>query len=682
MSAINTSGLNTQYPVAGVNQSSQGFRDNFNNIKQNLDTASNEITDLQNKAILKSALVGANIDNNMNGTIIRNAQTQGFRGTGVNLGTNVSGAITVDTNAADVYFGTITGDITLEFSKWAPAGTLSQVRLVVTSSGVGNITLPAEVDFSRSFIPGIGGSGNTIIAPQSNTYPTLDLLFSTEDCGTTIQVKTMNKGSVTQQVQSLAVNPLGQVGDVPGSIAFDTASGQLFVANGPYNGNTNIWNSVGDGNGGSSLTQLVNGNSNVVVATNSNVTIGVAGNANIFRVTGTGVNVAGTLTATGNIQGSNVTALADIRGFGNITISGTANISGAVTIANTSLTTGSGNITGGNLFITGTGVANVGGNVNVGANLNVANRAFVVGTISGGNLVSNGFANITSNLLANAITSNTSVTANSFVTNLAGNLILRNSLGNGITFIANTTSGLANYTLTFPANDGSLGQVLTTDGSGVLSWTTASGGSGSGFTTLQVFTSSVGSWVVPVGVTKIKVTVVGAGGGGGNSTQGGTLTPVLGGGGGAGAVAIAVLTVTAGTSYSITVGAGGAGGTPSAAPVAGGQSAFGALVTCTGGSVGTNNQNGGTGGTSTQGDINIAGGRGGTGGTTVSGVAGSGASTMFGSGGAGGIAAATGTDGTIGTGYGSGGGAAGFTTGSSSSRTAGAGAGGLVFIEY
>ena len=186
MSAINTSGLNTQYPVAGVNQSSQGFRDNFNNIKQNLDTASNEITDLQNKAILKSALNGANLDNNMNGTIIRNAQTQGFRGTGVNLGTNVSGAVTIDTNVADVYFGTITGNVTLAFSKWAPAGTLSQVRVVLNASNVANIgtiALPSEVDYSRTFIPGIGGSNNTVISAYSNSYPTLDLLFSTEDCG-------------------------------------------------------------------------------------------------------------------------------------------------------------------------------------------------------------------------------------------------------------------------------------------------------------------------------------------------------------------------------------------------------------------------------------------------------------------------------------------------------------------
>ena len=36
MSSINTNGINTNYPVPGVNNNSQGFRDNFAAIKTNL----------------------------------------------------------------------------------------------------------------------------------------------------------------------------------------------------------------------------------------------------------------------------------------------------------------------------------------------------------------------------------------------------------------------------------------------------------------------------------------------------------------------------------------------------------------------------------------------------------------------------------------------------------------------
>ena len=46
-SAINTNGINVNYPVPGVNNNSQGFRDNFRNIKNNLNTARLEINDLQ-----------------------------------------------------------------------------------------------------------------------------------------------------------------------------------------------------------------------------------------------------------------------------------------------------------------------------------------------------------------------------------------------------------------------------------------------------------------------------------------------------------------------------------------------------------------------------------------------------------------------------------------------------------
>ena len=46
-SNISTTGLDEQFPVAGRDNDSQGFRDNFANIKTNLDYAKTEIDDLQ-----------------------------------------------------------------------------------------------------------------------------------------------------------------------------------------------------------------------------------------------------------------------------------------------------------------------------------------------------------------------------------------------------------------------------------------------------------------------------------------------------------------------------------------------------------------------------------------------------------------------------------------------------------
>ena len=141
-------------------------------------------------------------------------------------------------------------------------------------------------------------------------------------------------------------------------------------------------------------------------------------------------------------------------------------------------------------------------------------------------------------------------------------------------------------------------------------------------------------WVVPAGVTSIKVEVWGSGGGGGTGFSG------SGGGGGGGAYNTGVIAVSSGQSYNITIGGGGASaanGNPSTV------SGTGGTVTANGGSAGGNGffSNGGSG-------------AGGTGGT-FSGVIG-GASTGNGAGGGGGAGnnsagspggnAATGTGGT------------------------------------
>ena len=64
-SSINPNDIDGAYPVAGQDNNSQGFRDNFTNIKTNFTAAANEITDLQNKVILKAALTGTTLDNNI-----------------------------------------------------------------------------------------------------------------------------------------------------------------------------------------------------------------------------------------------------------------------------------------------------------------------------------------------------------------------------------------------------------------------------------------------------------------------------------------------------------------------------------------------------------------------------------------------------------------------------------------
>jgi hypothetical protein len=116
-SNINPYNIDGTFPVAGQDNSSQGFRDNFTNIKNNLTFAQNEISDLQSKAITTSALTGQTLTNDMAGTKITrpqlNAWTQSLRDLG-----SVNGNALLDFNQANFQKITTAGPVILSFNNW------------------------------------------------------------------------------------------------------------------------------------------------------------------------------------------------------------------------------------------------------------------------------------------------------------------------------------------------------------------------------------------------------------------------------------------------------------------------------------------------------------------------------------------------------------------------------------
>jgi len=66
-SQINAAPIDADYPVAGQDNDTQGFRDNFSYIKNNFEFASEEITNLQNNT------AKVNQNNNFNGKEVSNA---------------------------------------------------------------------------------------------------------------------------------------------------------------------------------------------------------------------------------------------------------------------------------------------------------------------------------------------------------------------------------------------------------------------------------------------------------------------------------------------------------------------------------------------------------------------------------------------------------------------------------
>lgn len=71
-SQVNPNTIDITYPVAGQDNNSQGFRDNFTNIQNNFQTVKDEINDLHAKVIVSSPLNGVAINNNMYGNVIYN----------------------------------------------------------------------------------------------------------------------------------------------------------------------------------------------------------------------------------------------------------------------------------------------------------------------------------------------------------------------------------------------------------------------------------------------------------------------------------------------------------------------------------------------------------------------------------------------------------------------------------
>ena len=221
-SAINTGSMNVNYPTPGVNNSSQGMRDNWASIKTNLNSAGTEISDLQGKVLLKSALVGTTLNNDMANAQISNALTLGFRASTFNLGNNLANTILVDLTNGDVQYGTITANAQLQFAKWAPTGTQSNVQLILNiANNSAVLSLPNNVTHGvgtlSNYLGNTPQSGGPIALPSNEQQ--VQYVFSTIDCGTNVTVSPINQPRQSRQIDKRIVeSPIGRPGDLAGDV--------------------------------------------------------------------------------------------------------------------------------------------------------------------------------------------------------------------------------------------------------------------------------------------------------------------------------------------------------------------------------------------------------------------------------------------------------------------------------
>jgi hypothetical protein len=204
MSSINPNNIDGTYPIAGQDNDSQGFRDNFTNIKNNFTFAYNELTDLQSKVVLKSALSGGSISNDMNYAQLISPQLIKAVETQNNLGSK-TGSFTISWADAHYQFFTTSGDCTLAFSNWPTSNYWTKLRLqITTDSSDRTITFPAAVSLGLRTVQGFQGSQVVKLA-RNGTY-----LFelTTSDNGGTITIRDLLRSP--QQITDI-VNPTANV---------------------------------------------------------------------------------------------------------------------------------------------------------------------------------------------------------------------------------------------------------------------------------------------------------------------------------------------------------------------------------------------------------------------------------------------------------------------------------------
>jgi hypothetical protein len=304
-SNINPNNIDGTYPIAGQDNNSQGFRDNFTQTKVNFQYAADEINDLQTKVVLKAALTGTTLDNNMNDALLYAALIQDFSAVKI-APSPISGTLTLNYASAHYqsYSSASAGSVTLAFTNFPPSGSYGYMKLQIIVSNVAHtLTLPAAVSLGLTGIqgisPGTSGVSNTITFATTGTF---EFGFGSYDGGSTITVFDLNRGLSSFPGGALTVSSL-------------TASTFVSATGNVIGGNVNT--------------------AGLVTATGN--------------VTGGNINSAGLASITGNIQGGNLRTVGLVSATGNVTggnvnafvrpTAGTATVPALSFVSGTNMTT-------------------------------------------------------------------------------------------------------------------------------------------------------------------------------------------------------------------------------------------------------------------------------------------------------------------------------------------------------
>jgi hypothetical protein len=174
--------IDGSFPIAGQDNSSQGFRDNFTAIKNNFEDAKTEIEDLQTN---KASTSGNTSFNNYT------VSEAVFKDTALTVyphGTT-SGTIALDHANGHYHTLTTSGNVTLAFANWPGSG-LGRIVLDITYGNVAHLLTVTAATKVADNVTGFDSGTDKITAPTAGRYL---YEFVTPDAGTTVLMHQIGK---------------------------------------------------------------------------------------------------------------------------------------------------------------------------------------------------------------------------------------------------------------------------------------------------------------------------------------------------------------------------------------------------------------------------------------------------------------------------------------------------------
>lgn len=300
-SAIVSSTIDAEFPVSGQDNDSQGFRDNFNVIKDGLATAASEIT------ILQTNTAKLNEGNDFNGVLISNALTNQVYGKTFSTTTVVNTA--VDLENGDYQTFTITGGHTLTFTNWPTYddNRHAKLRVELKSNGTNyNVTLATT---SGGVLKFVGGLTNPVATGTDTSISRIFDVWSSDN-GATVYVSRIGEGldgTVLDDIVDVIITDPAATESlvfdgtdwVNGTLAINSLSDVDTVTAAPSDGQVLTWDATGSKWKPLSLSSDLNTTyaisaETVTGGTNLRLTGSDASTDNVKIAEGTGITVTRT----------------------------------------------------------------------------------------------------------------------------------------------------------------------------------------------------------------------------------------------------------------------------------------------------------------------------------------------------------------------------------------------------